>query len=94
MGANAVVSVSQSSVDSRLLGRAYGMVKGILSLRVIPMARHTYLLDSADVERYSLEGNVILSDGRPIPDGMRIILTSERVWLLFFAAGRAFLWRS
>jgi len=29
---------------------------------------------------YRLEGRVVLSDGKSIPDGMRVILTSQRVW--------------
>jgi hypothetical protein len=29
---------------------------------------------------YRLEGRVALSDGKSIPDGMRVILTSQRVW--------------
>ena len=29
---------------------------------------------------YRLEGRVVLTDGKSIPDGMRVILTSKRVW--------------
>jgi Carboxypeptidase regulatory-like domain len=29
---------------------------------------------------YRLEGRVVLSDGKSIPDGMRVIVTSQRVW--------------
>jgi hypothetical protein len=29
---------------------------------------------------YRLEGQIVLSDGKSIPDGMRVILTSQRVW--------------
>lgn len=29
---------------------------------------------------YRLEGRVVLSDSRPIPEGMRVILASQRVW--------------
>jgi Carboxypeptidase regulatory-like domain len=29
---------------------------------------------------YRLEGRVVLSDGKSVPNGMRVILTSQRVW--------------
>jgi intradiol ring-cleaving dioxygenase-like protein len=29
---------------------------------------------------YRLEGQVVLSDGKSVPDGMRVIITSQRVW--------------
>jgi hypothetical protein len=45
--------------------------------------RDSEIVDIGDIQikpAHRLRGNVVLSDGNPIPDGMRVTITSERAW--------------
>src|SRR6266568_6703215 len=45
--------------------------------------RDAEIVDIGDIEvtsAYQLRGHVVLSDGKPIPDGMRVTISSERAW--------------
>jgi hypothetical protein len=45
--------------------------------------RDTEIVDVGDIQvksAHRLRGNVVLSDGTPIPDGMRVTISSERAW--------------
>jgi hypothetical protein len=56
--------------------------KGSAEPKICVTARPGELVDVGDISLrrgYRLRGRIILSDGKPLPDGMRVILISERI---------------
>jgi hypothetical protein len=57
--------------------------RGAAEPKVCLTARPNEMVDVGEISLrpgYRLQGRVVLSDGKSIPDGMRIFLSSERVW--------------
>jgi hypothetical protein len=71
-------------VDWFLYGKMESLVgRGATELVSCTTARSKQLLDVGDIQvkaGFRLQGRVALSDGKPVPDGMRVGISSNRAW--------------
>jgi hypothetical protein len=57
--------------------------RGASEVKACSTAKPGEIVDVGDIQLssgYRLQGKVILSDSKPMPDGMRVIITSNRTW--------------
>jgi hypothetical protein len=70
--------------DWYVYGKMESLVKrGATGVVECSSKRDTEIIDVGDIQikaAHALRGNVVLSDGKPIPEGMRVTISSERAW--------------